>query len=111
MYDANYHKSLDHRSFYFKQTDKKNLGAKAMLAQIKEVVESRRNNEDAQTVLSTNAAAAPYTQRLSPDLLYDYKDRYVGSDWQCQQPIGSVVQGQAMKGHRVTTVDNDHLSA
>ena len=28
VYSANYHKSLDHRSFYFKQTDKKNLGAK-----------------------------------------------------------------------------------
>ena len=71
------------RSFYFKQTDKKNLGAKAMLSQIKEVVESRRNNEDAQTLLSTNAAAAPYTQRLLPDLVYDYKDRYARSDYHC----------------------------
>lgn len=74
VYEANYHKSLDHRSFYFKQTDKKNLGAKAMLSQIKEVVENRRNNEDIQGLISS-AAAAPYTHRLSPDLLYDYKDR------------------------------------
>lgn len=31
VYEQNYHKSLDHRSFYFKQTEKKNLGAKTML--------------------------------------------------------------------------------
>ena len=31
IYDANYHRSLDHRSFYFKQVDKRHLGAKGML--------------------------------------------------------------------------------
>ena len=31
VFQQNYHKSLDHRSFYFKQTDKKQLGHKAML--------------------------------------------------------------------------------
>jgi hypothetical protein len=35
VYDANYHKSLDHRSFYFKQTDKRLLGAKGMIADIR----------------------------------------------------------------------------
>lgn len=35
VYDANYHKSLDHRSFYFKQTDKRLLGAKGMVADIR----------------------------------------------------------------------------
>jgi paired amphipathic helix protein Sin3a len=32
VYEANYHKSLDHRSFIFKQQDKKNLTPRAMLA-------------------------------------------------------------------------------
>ena len=31
VYEQNYHKSLDHRSFYFKQVDKKNLSTKGML--------------------------------------------------------------------------------
>lgn len=31
VFQQNYHKSLDHRSFYFKQTDKKTLGHKAMI--------------------------------------------------------------------------------
>ena len=31
IYDGNYHRSLDHRSFYFKQVDKRHLGAKGML--------------------------------------------------------------------------------
>lgn len=31
VFQQNYHKSLDHRSFYFKQTDKKALGHKAMI--------------------------------------------------------------------------------
>ena len=39
VFDQNYHKSLDHRSFYFKQADKKNLVPRVMLAEIKEVCE------------------------------------------------------------------------
>lgn len=31
IYAKNYHKSLDHRSFYFKQQDSKSLGAKGDL--------------------------------------------------------------------------------
>ena len=31
VFQQNYHKSLDHRSFYFKQTDKKTLGHKSMI--------------------------------------------------------------------------------
>lgn len=31
IYSKNYHKSLDHRSFYFKQQDSKSLGAKGDL--------------------------------------------------------------------------------
>ena len=31
IFEANYHRSLDHRSFYFKQVDKRHLGAKGMI--------------------------------------------------------------------------------
>jgi paired amphipathic helix protein Sin3a len=37
VYLKNYHKSLDHRSFYFKQLDKKSTSQKGMLAEIREV--------------------------------------------------------------------------
>jgi hypothetical protein len=35
VYEQNYHKSLDHRSFYFKQADKKSLAPKAMLQEVR----------------------------------------------------------------------------
>ncbi|KVH97754.1 hypothetical protein Ccrd_000113, partial [Cynara cardunculus var. scolymus] len=41
IYAKNYHKSLDHRSFYFKQQDSKSLSAKALLAEIKEISEEK----------------------------------------------------------------------
>ncbi|KAI3729079.1 hypothetical protein L6452_17727 [Arctium lappa] len=41
IYAKNYHKSLDHRSFYFKQQDSKSLSAKALLAEIKETSEEK----------------------------------------------------------------------
>lgn len=34
VFQQNYHKSLDHRSFYFKQSDKKSLMPKAMLQEV-----------------------------------------------------------------------------
>ena len=42
VYEQNYHKSLDHRSFYFKQVDKKNLSTKGMLQEIRDASEQRR---------------------------------------------------------------------
>ena len=44
VYDKNYQKSLDHRSFYFKQMDKKTLSTKALLAEIKQVGELKELN-------------------------------------------------------------------
>ncbi|KAJ0652273.1 putative transcription regulator Others family [Helianthus annuus] len=41
IYAKNYHKSLDHRSFYFKQQDSKSLSTKALLAEIREMSEER----------------------------------------------------------------------
>jgi histone deacetylase complex regulatory component SIN3 len=36
VFEQNYHKSLDHRSFYFKQSDKKSLMPKAMLQEVRD---------------------------------------------------------------------------
>lgn len=77
VYDANYHKSLDHRSFYFKQTDKKSLGAKSMLNDIREIADKRRNEDDGLLAVS---AAADFSSRLHADLTYDFKDRDVHED-------------------------------
>lgn len=68
VYDANYHKSLDHRSFYFKQTDKKSLGAKSMLADIRDIADKRRNQDDGLLAVS---AAADFSSRLHADLTYE----------------------------------------
>ncbi|KAK9814633.1 hypothetical protein WJX72_009077 [[Myrmecia] bisecta] len=76
VYEHNYHKSLDHRSFYFKQTDKRNLGHKSMLGEIKDLVERRRAEAAGLHALTTLAHAA----RLAPDLTFDYKDRVVHDD-------------------------------
>ncbi|KAK8626398.1 hypothetical protein V6N13_134044 [Hibiscus sabdariffa] len=45
VYANNLHKSLDHRSFYFKQQDPKNLSTKALLAEIKEISEKKRGDD------------------------------------------------------------------
>jgi hypothetical protein len=37
--EKNYYKSLDHRSFYFKQHDKKHLQPKSLLAEMRDKVE------------------------------------------------------------------------
>ncbi|KAJ0449534.1 putative transcription regulator Others family [Helianthus annuus] len=46
VYAKNYHKSLDHRSFYFKQQDAKSLSAKALLLEIKEIREEKSKDEN-----------------------------------------------------------------
>lgn len=74
VYEQNYHKSLDHRSFYFKQTEKKNLSAKTMLQEIKEVVEKRRSEDQAINLISR---PTDLQSRLVPDLTFDYSDLYV----------------------------------
>ena len=40
VYEKNYNKSLDHRSFYFKQSDKKNFSGKQMVLELKGLVET-----------------------------------------------------------------------
>lgn len=75
IYAKNYHKSLDHRSFYFKQQDSKNLGTKALLAEIKEISEKKRKEDD---VLL--AIAAGSRRPIIPNLEFEYSDPDIHED-------------------------------
>ncbi|KAJ8428296.1 hypothetical protein Cgig2_027428 [Carnegiea gigantea] len=46
IYAKNHYKSLDHRSFYFKQQDSKNLSTKSLVAEIKEIKENMQKEDD-----------------------------------------------------------------
>uniref|UniRef100_A0A1J3CP36 Paired amphipathic helix protein Sin3-like 1 n=1 Tax=Noccaea caerulescens TaxID=107243 RepID=A0A1J3CP36_NOCCA len=75
VYAKNHHRSLDHRSFYFKQQDSKHLNAKSLVAEIKELKEKSLNEED--VLLSISAG---YRQPLNPSLEYEYLDGVVHED-------------------------------
>eukprot|EP01018_Ginkgo_biloba_P002349 Gb_35988 [translate_table: standard] len=75
VYAKNYHKSLDHRSFYFKQQDKKSLSTKALLAEIKEINEKKRKEDD---VLL--AVAAGNRRPIIPNLQFEYADPDINED-------------------------------
>ena len=53
VYEKNYTKSLDHRSFYFKQGDKKNFSGKQMVLELKGLTEGNDGDEG-----ETSTAAA-----------------------------------------------------
>ncbi|MEW5314307.1 MAG: hypothetical protein WDW38_005815 [Sanguina aurantia] len=78
VYDANYHKSLDHRSFYFKQAEKKLLLPKTMVTEVRDAAERRRLQD------SHLAHQLSHCHRLDPsappDLVYDYSQRKVFED-------------------------------
>ncbi|KAF3526306.1 hypothetical protein F2Q69_00050626 [Brassica cretica] len=69
IYTKNYHRSLDHRSFYFKQQDSKNLSAKALLAEIKEISEKKRVEDDALLAL-----AGGNRRTICSNMSFDYPD-------------------------------------
>ncbi|XP_010255489.1 PREDICTED: paired amphipathic helix protein Sin3-like 4 isoform X2 [Nelumbo nucifera] len=75
IYAKNYHKSLDHRSFYFKQQDTKSLSTKALLAEIKEINEKKRKEDD---VLL--AIAAGNRRPIIPNLEFEYSDSDIPED-------------------------------
>eukprot|EP00232_Nephroselmis_pyriformis_P019508 CAMPEP_0182880668 /NCGR_PEP_ID=MMETSP0034_2-20130328/16687_1 /TAXON_ID=156128 /ORGANISM="Nephroselmis pyriformis, Strain CCMP717" /LENGTH=677 /DNA_ID=CAMNT_0025013665 /DNA_START=122 /DNA_END=2152 /DNA_ORIENTATION=+ len=75
VYQKNFHKSLDHRSFYFKQMDKKALSTKAMLAEIKETADKRKAGDDG--LLSVSSVMR---QPAIPDMSFSYDDRAVHDD-------------------------------
>lgn len=77
IYQANYHKSLDHRSFYFKQSDKKNLAPKQLLLEIKEAADKAKKEDQRLRNLTTYTSLA---SNLQAHLVVDYSDESVHED-------------------------------
>ncbi|KAI8473859.1 MAG: hypothetical protein J3K34DRAFT_391529 [Monoraphidium minutum] len=78
VFEQNYNKSLDHRSFYFKQADKKALLTKAMLQEAKDAADGRRGEDD--SLRSLAAGGALLGALAAPDLAYDYEEASVFED-------------------------------
>ena len=66
QFDQNYSRSLDHRSFYFKSIDKKVLGNRHILGELREASDANANRPEA--ALSIHAGV-PEAIRLRPDLV------------------------------------------
>ncbi|XP_047312064.1 paired amphipathic helix protein Sin3-like 2 [Impatiens glandulifera] len=75
IYAKNHYKSLDHRSFYFKQQDSKNLSTKTFVAEIKEIKEKTQRVDD--VVLSISAGSR---HLIIPNLEYEYADADIHED-------------------------------
>ncbi|CAO2825485.1 unnamed protein product [Amaranthus hypochondriacus] len=75
IYARNHFKSLDHRSFYFKQQDSKNLSAKALVAEIKEIKDNMQKEDD-----MLLAVAAGNKRPLVPHFDFEYPDDDVHED-------------------------------
>ncbi|KAK8486118.1 hypothetical protein V6N12_010322 [Hibiscus sabdariffa] len=75
VYAKNHHKSLDHRSFYFKQQDPKNLSTNALLAEIKEISEKKRGEDDV-----CLAIAAGNRRSIIPNMEFEYPDHEIHED-------------------------------
>ncbi|XAR51803.1 hypothetical protein NMG60_11006541 [Bertholletia excelsa] len=75
IYAKNHYKSLDHRSFYFKQQDSKNLSTKSLVAEIKEIKEKMLKVDD--VVL---AIAAGSRHPIIPNLEFEYSDSGIHED-------------------------------
>ncbi|KAF6159836.1 hypothetical protein GIB67_032920 [Kingdonia uniflora] len=75
IYSKNYQKSLDHRSFYFKQQDTKSLSLKALLTEIKEINDKKHKEDD---VLL--AIAAGNRRPIIPHLEFEYSDSDIHED-------------------------------
>ncbi|XP_024015380.1 paired amphipathic helix protein Sin3-like 5 isoform X2 [Eutrema salsugineum] len=74
VYAKNHHKSLDHRSFYFKQQDSKNLSTKGLVAEIKDISD-RKHKED-----PLYAIAVGTKPSFTPDVEFIYSDTQVHAD-------------------------------
>ncbi|KAF5479524.1 hypothetical protein F2P56_000335 [Juglans regia] len=75
IYAKNHYKSLDHRSFYFKQQDSKNLSTKSLVAEIKELKDTKQKEDD--FLLSI---AAGHRQLVVPHLEFEYSDISIHED-------------------------------
>ncbi|KAI7731827.1 hypothetical protein M8C21_028780 [Ambrosia artemisiifolia] len=75
IYAKNYHKSLDHRSFYFKQQDSKSLSTKALLAEIKEMSEERSVEDNIRQCIAPGGK-----QNTIPHQEFKYSDLDIHED-------------------------------
>ncbi|KAK1440829.1 hypothetical protein QVD17_06661 [Tagetes erecta] len=75
VYAKNHYKSLDHRSFYFKQQDSKDLSTKCLVAEIKEIKEKSQKDDDS---FSSIAAANQYS--VMPNLEFEFTDKDIHED-------------------------------
>nr|GEV21466.1 paired amphipathic helix protein Sin3-like 2 isoform X1 [Tanacetum cinerariifolium] len=75
IYAKNHYKSLDHRSFYFKQQDSKDLSIKCLVAAIKETKEKSQKDDD---MLYSVAARSRHS--ILPHLEYDLTDKDIHED-------------------------------
>nr|GFB04622.1 paired amphipathic helix protein Sin3-like 2 isoform X2 [Tanacetum cinerariifolium]GFB12962.1 paired amphipathic helix protein Sin3-like 2 isoform X2 [Tanacetum cinerariifolium] len=82
VYAKNHYKSLDHRSFYFKQPDSKDLSTKCLVAKIKETKEKSQKDND---VLYSVAAGSRHS--IVPHLEYDLTDKVCSTKEQVNQVL------------------------
>ncbi|XP_071706353.1 paired amphipathic helix protein Sin3-like 2 isoform X2 [Rutidosis leptorrhynchoides] len=75
VYAKNHYKSLDHRSFYFKQQDSKDLSTKCLVAEIKEIKENKQKDDD---VLLSVAAGNRHS--IVPHLELEFTDNDIHED-------------------------------
>ncbi|XP_076901837.1 paired amphipathic helix protein Sin3-like 2 [Bidens hawaiensis] len=75
IYAKNHYKSLDHRSFYFKQQDSKNLSTKSLVTEIKDIKE--KNQKDKDLLLSVAAGSRHY---VMPNYEFEFTDNDIHQD-------------------------------
>lgn len=75
IYVKNHYKSLDHRSFYFKQQESKNLSTKSLVVEIKELKEKQQREDGVLLAFATGKR-----QPLVPNLKYNYPDKKIHED-------------------------------
>lgn len=78
IFKENYNKSLDHRSFYFKQNEKKFLTPKLLYNELKETAERRRNERV--SIMLALTGRVEFAARLTAHLSLDYSDLEVQTD-------------------------------
>lgn len=74
QFKQNYTRSLDHRSFYFKVIDKKVLGLRHIVQEIKDAAEATQQAPEKSLSMHTSA---PASVKLSPDVILEMPDKCV----------------------------------
>ena len=74
QFDQNYSRSLDHRSFYFKSIDKKALGNRHILSELKDAADAAAARPEAALAVH---AGLPAAIKLHPHLLLEMPNKCV----------------------------------